>query len=527
MRSYYLSCAGIVLLIVCSLSPLLVHAIELESHTDPVVIVQPQSSPNPNSLRGLTTPDVAPNQPTLRGINTPDVAPTRDPAGPTLTPLEMLDPANTVSASAKSLEEDLDCEDPKLDVSKMSESSRNFCLSTTDPQAGFPGHPCKEFAPGLMSIVKSATRTAKSMHSNLPWAIRSENGAKIIERIPSAFASFQNAALGLVYGNSENNDVRPGYSVQYSVGCNAGATCAQAHDLSRLENPKTGALVNTKGDNLCVLEENWGEYLLAKVNNAKPEEMVSVDGGSPRLVQAPASPPTLPPSQIPLMKLCVRSAPHGSSIISAAIDLKWPNRSKVEGCFFANCVSLAFPQFETSFYADPGSSVFLSNPKNIESILKTINRRLSSGTRAWSEASNTNFTDPNMPIVDNAKVDKDVAEFEDKYGVKGSEVIELATCMSAASKESIYTALGAVPINNLNTFVTEFLFRILFGFTGAITLGCAIYSAIMIQLSQGGEGLTKARETLTHCLSGLALIIFAVFLLRFIGWDILRLPGLG
>jgi hypothetical protein len=59
-----------------------------------------------------------------------------------------------------------------------------------------------------------------------------------------------------------------------------------------------------------------------------------------------------------------------------------------------------------------------------------------------------------------------------------------------------------------------------------IAIGCIIYAAVQIQLSQGdAEKLKKARETLTSCILGFMLIIFSVFILRVIGVDILQIPG--
>ncbi|MDO8609209.1 MAG: hypothetical protein Q7R95_01555 [bacterium] len=104
---------------------------------------------------------------------------------------------------------------------------------------------------------------------------------------------------------------------------------------------------------------------------------------------------------------------------------------------------------------------------------------------------------------------------------------ELGSCVSCASSGGIWTAIGCVP-TNFQSFVSDFLLSIGIGLGGVVALLCIIYSAFMMQTSQGNpEKIKKAQENLTSCILGLMLIIFSVFIMRIIGVDILRIPFLS
>lgn len=101
-----------------------------------------------------------------------------------------------------------------------------------------------------------------------------------------------------------------------------------------------------------------------------------------------------------------------------------------------------------------------------------------------------------------------------------------AGCLTCANRGGYYSAIGCLPINDLGSFVTTLAFQIGLGLAGAFCILCMIYSAIIMQTSGGNsEAIGNAQKTLMSCLSGLALIIFSVFIIRFIGVDILRIPG--
>jgi len=61
---------------------------------------------------------------------------------------------------------------------------------------------------------------------------------------------------------------------------------------------------------------------------------------------------------------------------------------------------------------------------------------------------------------------------------------------------------------------------------GGIAFLLIIFGGFQIILSGGNPDRVKAgKEMITAALGGLLLIIFSVFILRLVGYDILRLPG--
>lgn len=98
---------------------------------------------------------------------------------------------------------------------------------------------------------------------------------------------------------------------------------------------------------------------------------------------------------------------------------------------------------------------------------------------------------------------------------------DLEKCITC---KGYYSALGCIPLS-VEGFV-QFIFSFGIGLAGIIALLCIIYSAFMIQASSGNpEKIKKSQENLTSCILGLMLIIFSIFILKFIGLDILRIPS--
>jgi hypothetical protein len=89
------------------------------------------------------------------------------------------------------------------------------------------------------------------------------------------------------------------------------------------------------------------------------------------------------------------------------------------------------------------------------------------------------------------------------------------------------TAIGCIPVDSPQAFVS-FVLRWAMGIAGGIALALIGYSGIMITTSMGNpQKLQAGKELLTAALMGLALLLFGVFALRFIGVDILKIPGFG
>lgn len=138
---------------------------------------------------------------------------------------------------------------------------------------------------------------------------------------------------------------------------------------------------------------------------------------------------------------------------------------------------------------------------------------------------------PEKP-VENVTMTKLCEKYIDQENRKG----DYDACIACATGENIngqqglggyYSSLGCVPAS-LEDFVSNYVLRIGIGLAGLISLGCIIYSSILLQTSKGDpEVIQKARDQITSCIIGLLMIIFSTLILRIIGVDILRIPGFG
>ena len=116
-------------------------------------------------------------------------------------------------------------------------------------------------------------------------------------------------------------------------------------------------------------------------------------------------------------------------------------------------------------------------------------------------------------------------------GTTPRDVNVLNSCLRCTQKgngnEYFWSALGCMPLN-MQTFINNYVYVYGLGLAGIIVFLCILFNAYRIQFSQGNqEAVKKATDNLKSCLFGLLLIIFAVIIVRIIGADILRIPGLG
>lgn len=91
---------------------------------------------------------------------------------------------------------------------------------------------------------------------------------------------------------------------------------------------------------------------------------------------------------------------------------------------------------------------------------------------------------------------------------------------------SINTAIGCIPTDPQG-FITKFLgFGV--GVGGGIAFLLILFGGLQIMTSAGNpEKLNAGKELVSAAISGLLLIIFSLFLLRLIGYNILGIPGFG
>jgi len=89
----------------------------------------------------------------------------------------------------------------------------------------------------------------------------------------------------------------------------------------------------------------------------------------------------------------------------------------------------------------------------------------------------------------------------------------------------IPTAVGDIPTEP--TGFLEYLLKILFGIAGGIAFLLMILGSFQVITSSGNPDKVKAgQEIITSAVMGLLFIIFSIFILRFIGVEILAIPGI-
>ncbi len=92
----------------------------------------------------------------------------------------------------------------------------------------------------------------------------------------------------------------------------------------------------------------------------------------------------------------------------------------------------------------------------------------------------------------------------------------------------INTAIGCLSVlDNQNAFLADIL-KWAVGIGGGIAFLLIVYAGFMIMTAAGNpERLKAGQELLTSALSGLVLLVFSIFILKFIGVDILGLNQFG
>ncbi|HLD91833.1 MAG TPA: hypothetical protein VI795_00390 [Patescibacteria group bacterium] len=100
-------------------------------------------------------------------------------------------------------------------------------------------------------------------------------------------------------------------------------------------------------------------------------------------------------------------------------------------------------------------------------------------------------------------------------------------CNGSDVSSGIDTAIGCIPVSNNNEFVGWILGWAV-GIAGGIAFLLIVYASFLIMTSQGDPTRLKSgQELLTSAISGLIMLIFSVYILKFIGIDILKLDLFG
>jgi hypothetical protein len=106
----------------------------------------------------------------------------------------------------------------------------------------------------------------------------------------------------------------------------------------------------------------------------------------------------------------------------------------------------------------------------------------------------------------------------------------IVTCPSG--DQGFDTAIGCVPFVNssgeANTnSIAAFFLKWGLGVAGGVAFVLMVFAAFQIMTSSGDpRRLQAGKELLTSAIAGLLLIIFSVYILRIVGVDILKIPGL-
>lgn len=91
----------------------------------------------------------------------------------------------------------------------------------------------------------------------------------------------------------------------------------------------------------------------------------------------------------------------------------------------------------------------------------------------------------------------------------------------------IPTAFGCIPIASVNTLVV-FLIKWGLRFAGGVAMLLIIIAAILLITSSGDlKKIQSAKELITATITGILMLIFSIFILRFIGANILQIVFFG
>ena len=126
---------------------------------------------------------------------------------------------------------------------------------------------------------------------------------------------------------------------------------------------------------------------------------------------------------------------------------------------------------------------------------------------------------PNRVFAD-TDISGDLAKYCDYAGGN-------AACTKCATVDKgVWTAIGCIPATPQGLF--EKVFSLGVGVAGGISFLLILFGGFQILVSAGNpEQLNEGQELISSAVAGLLLIIFSVFLLKLIGYDILRIPGFG
>ena len=107
-----------------------------------------------------------------------------------------------------------------------------------------------------------------------------------------------------------------------------------------------------------------------------------------------------------------------------------------------------------------------------------------------------------------------------------TEIDSCNNCMGDTTDPGAWTAIGCIHTNP-NDLLTQIL-KPAIGMAGGIAFLLILFGGLQIMTSAGNpEQLNAGRELISSAVTGLLLIIFSIFILQFIGVQIIGIPGFG
>lgn len=183
-----------------------------------------------------------------------------------------------------------------------------------------------------------------------------------------------------------------------------------------------------------------------------------------------------------------------------------------------------------SFPNNGQTRLFLDYGNDVSGQSHTI--RLRSGNAAVNGCHTTLNFNPNADSSNQDDIFSKYPEVVETTGFTGNANFELChqaedfmqECVDCSNRNGVWTALGCVPTNISDMF--RGLFRIGLGLAGGFAMLLIIYGGFTISTSSGDpQKLQNGQEIVTAAIIGLLLIIFSAVILRFVGVDLLAIPG--
>lgn len=114
----------------------------------------------------------------------------------------------------------------------------------------------------------------------------------------------------------------------------------------------------------------------------------------------------------------------------------------------------------------------------------------------------------------------------DQAGSEASKTL----CETCSTKGGLWTAFGCVPYGKDGNFssIIRAVLQLGLGIGGGVVVLMVLAGGFILSTSQGDPNRVKeAKEMVTSAVMGLVFVIFSITILRFIGIQILQIPGFG